>query len=78
MQASISLFHRVLTATAGLFIGGLLGMLALYYAMLLVGSDFGMDNVRPGAVLGAVIGVRRSGVPSSLVLARFDDALEEL
>ena len=57
MQASFSLFQRFLSAIAGLFLGGLVGMLALYFAMLVFGSDFGMDNVRPGAVVGAVIGV---------------------
>ena len=56
MKASLSLFHRFLTAIVGLMIGGLVGMLALYVAMLGVGSDFGLDNVRPGAVLGAAIG----------------------
>ena len=56
MKASFSLFHRFLTAIIGLFIGGLVGMLALYFLMLVIGSDFRLDNVRPGAVLGAVIG----------------------
>ena len=31
-------------------------MLILYIVMLVVGSDFGLDNVRPGFVLGAVLG----------------------
>ena len=56
MKVSIPPFHRFLTAIAGLFIGGLVGMLALYFVMLVTGSDFGLDNVRPGAVIGAVIG----------------------
>lgn len=57
MQASFSLFQRFLTAIIGLLLGGFIGMLALYYAMLVVDSDFGMDNVRPGGVIGGVIGV---------------------
>jgi len=56
MQQSFSLFHRFLTAMVGLLLGGVLGMLALYFIMLLVRSDFGLDNVRPGAALGAGLG----------------------
>jgi hypothetical protein len=51
------IFHRFLTAIVGLIIGGFVGMLAFYLVMLVVGSEFGLDNVRPGAVLGAAIGV---------------------
>jgi hypothetical protein len=36
--------------------GIVVGMLALYFVMLLVGSDFGLDNVRAGAPFGGVIG----------------------
>jgi hypothetical protein len=39
-----------------LFFGGFVGMLALYFVMLVSGSDFGLDNVRLGAMFGAVIG----------------------
>lgn len=56
MKASLSFFHRFLTAFVGLIIGGLVGMLALYLVMLVVGSNFGLDNVRPGVVVGAAIG----------------------
>jgi presenilin-like A22 family membrane protease len=56
VNASLSLAHRLLTAIVGLFVGGLVGMFALYLVMLMVGSDFGLDNVRPGAVVGALIG----------------------
>jgi len=56
MQDSFSLFHRFLTAIVGLLIGGLAGMLVLYFVMLVTGSDFGLDNVRPGAVVGAALG----------------------
>ena len=56
MTHSLSLLDRVLGAIAGLFIGAVLGMLGLYFLMM-VGSDFGLDNVRSGAVLGAVLGV---------------------
>ncbi len=31
-------------------------MLGLYFLMIMLGSDFGLDNVRPGAVLGAILG----------------------
>ena len=56
MEKSVSLFQRFLNAIVGLLIGGFLGMLALYFLMLLVGSDFGLDNLRAGAMLGAAIG----------------------
>jgi presenilin-like A22 family membrane protease len=56
MKASSPVFHRCFTAIIGLVIGGLVGMLALYFVMFVVGSDFGLDNVRPGAVVGAFIG----------------------
>jgi hypothetical protein len=56
VKASLSFFHRFLTAVVGLIIGGLVGMLAFYLVMLVVGSNFGLDNVRPGVVLGAAIG----------------------
>ena len=48
---------RVLSAVVGLFLGALLGMLGLYFLMLLVGSDFGLDSVRPGALFGALVGL---------------------
>jgi len=56
MKESLFLCHRFLTGIVGMIIGGLVGMLALYFAMFLVGSDFGLDNVRSGLVLGAAIG----------------------
>ena len=56
MKESVSLFHRYLSAIVGLLVGGVLGMLVLYFVMLVIGSDFGLDNVRPGVVLGAVLG----------------------
>jgi hypothetical protein len=56
VKASLSFFHRFLTAVVGLIIGGLVGVLAFYLVMLVVGSNFGLDNVRPGVVLGAAIG----------------------
>jgi len=56
VKQSLSLLHRSLSAIAGLFFGAVLGMLGLYLLMLMVGSDFGLDNVRPSAVLGAVLG----------------------
>lgn len=39
---------RGVSAVIGLLFGAVLGMLVLYFLMLLVGSDFGLDNVRPG------------------------------
>ena len=50
------ILSRVVSAIAGLFLGAVLGMLVLYFLMLLVGSDFGLDNVRLGAIFGGVIG----------------------
>ena len=47
---------RIIRAIEGLFAGGMLGILVLYFAMVLAGSDFGLDNVRPGLVVGGVIG----------------------
>jgi hypothetical protein len=29
----------------------------LYFVMLVVGSNFGLDNVRPGGVVGTVLGI---------------------
>ena len=53
---SLSLVHRLLSAIVGLITGGLLGMLVFYLIMVVARSDFGLDNVRPGIVLGAAIG----------------------
>ena len=50
------MLSRVITTIIGSLLGGVVGMLSLYLLMLLVGSDFGLDNVRPGLLLGAVIG----------------------
>jgi presenilin-like A22 family membrane protease len=56
MQKPVSILSRFLSAIVGLLVGGVVGMLALYFLMLLVRSDFGLDNVRPGAILGGVVG----------------------
>ncbi len=56
MTPTLSFFHRLLTAIVGLIIGGLAGMLIFYLIMVVVGSNFGLDNVRPGIVLGAGVG----------------------
>jgi hypothetical protein len=56
MKESVSLFHRFVSAIVRLLVGGVLGMLVLYFVMLVIGSDFGLDNVRPSFVLGAVLG----------------------
>jgi hypothetical protein len=56
MTPRLSFFHRLLSAIVGLVMGGALGMLFFYLIMVVVGSDFGLENVRPGIVLGATIG----------------------
>ena len=56
MKKPLPLLHRFISAIGGLFVGLAVGMLGLYLIMSVVGSDFGLDNVRPGAVLGAGIG----------------------
>ena len=56
MKESPSIISRLVSAIVGLLTGGIVGMLALYFVMLLVGSDFGLDNVRAGALFGGVIG----------------------
>jgi len=56
MRESLSLFHRFFTAIVGVLLGGFGGMLSLYSLMLLVGSDFGLDTVRLGIVVGAILG----------------------
>jgi len=38
-EGFFSLCHRFPTAIVGLLIGGLMGVLALYFAMLVAGSD---------------------------------------
>jgi len=53
---SVSIFSRILSAIVGLLVGAVVGMLALYFLMLLFHSDFGLDNVRPGAGFGGVVG----------------------
>jgi hypothetical protein len=47
---------RLIDAIAGLLIGAVFGMVALAFLMLVVGSDFGLNSVRSGAVVGAVSG----------------------
>jgi hypothetical protein len=53
---TLSFFHRLLTTIVGLIMGGLAGMLIYYLIMVVVGSSFGLDNVRRGIVLGAGVG----------------------
>jgi len=57
MKKPVSTLARFLSAIVGLLVGGVVGMLALYFLMLLVGSDFGLDNVRPGGIFGGVVGL---------------------
>ena len=56
MKESPSILSRLLSAFVGLLTGGLVGMLALYFVMLLVGSDFGLDNVRAERCVRAGLG----------------------
>jgi len=56
MKEPLSLLHRFISAIGGLLVGLVVGMLTLYLAMSVVGSSFGLDNVRPGAVIGAAVG----------------------
>jgi hypothetical protein len=56
VKQPVSLLHRLRSAIAGLFVGAVVGTFALYFFMLLSDSDFGLDSVRPGALLGAVLG----------------------
>jgi hypothetical protein len=36
--------------------GGISGVLVLIAAIMITGSDFGLDSVRPGALIGSIIG----------------------
>lgn len=56
MKESVPLIIRILSAILGLLLGAMFGMLALAFLMIVVGSDFGLDSVRLGAVVGAVLG----------------------
>jgi hypothetical protein len=57
VEQSLSLLDRLLSAIAGLLFGALAGMLGLYFLMVILSTDFGLDNVRSGMALGAVIGL---------------------
>lgn len=57
MKESRSILSRILSSIVGLLIGAFVGMLGLYFVMVLVGSNFGLDNVRAGALFGGVIGL---------------------
>jgi hypothetical protein len=52
-----SMLDRCVNALVGLIVGALMGMLLLYLIMVLAGSDFRMDNVRLGAIIGAAAGL---------------------
>ena len=56
MKKPVSILWRCLSGIAGLLAGGFFGMAALQLLMLLVGSDFGLSNIRPGFIVGGVIG----------------------
>jgi hypothetical protein len=55
-RIAVDTVPRLLSAIVGLLTGGLVGMLALYFVMLLVGSDFGLDNVRAERCVRAGLG----------------------
>jgi hypothetical protein len=48
--------ERFLLGVTGLVAGFLLGPIVLLLIMTVYGSDFGLDNVRPGMLIGAVVG----------------------
>jgi len=52
-----TILRRSTNALGGLLLGAIVGMIVLYLVMVLSGSDFGLDNVRPGAVAGGLLGV---------------------
>jgi hypothetical protein len=57
VKQSLSLLDRLLSVIAGVLFGALLGMLGSYVLMIVSSIDFGLNNVRPGMILGAVIGL---------------------
>jgi len=52
----VRVLWRCLSGIAGLLAGGFFGMAAMQLLMLLFRSDFGLSNVRPGFIVGGVIG----------------------
>jgi len=56
MKDSLSLTTRALGAFAGFLGGGMLGIIVLILAMVLARSDFGLDSIRPEALVSAIVG----------------------
>ncbi|TMB65502.1 MAG: hypothetical protein E6J54_25410 [Deltaproteobacteria bacterium] len=56
MKDSLSLTTRALGAVAGFLGGGILGIIVLILAMVLARSDFGLDSIRPEALVSAIVG----------------------
>jgi hypothetical protein len=56
VTVSLSLIKRILGALAGFLGGGALGIIALVGVMIFARSDFGLESIRPGALVGAVLG----------------------
>ncbi len=52
-----STLNRIFAAYALAIVGALAGALLLYVAMQITGSDFGLDTLRPGGLLGGVGGI---------------------
>jgi LytS/YehU family sensor histidine kinase len=56
VKDSLSLTTRALGAAAGFLGGGILGIIVLVLAMVLARSDFGLDSIRPEALVSAIVG----------------------
>src|SRR5438046_10656650 len=57
MKDSVSLTTRALGAVAGFLGGGMIGIIVLMLAMVVARSDFGLDSIRPEALVSALVGV---------------------
>jgi len=62
----------------GLLGGGILGILILIAAMMIAGSDFGLDSVRPGALVGAIAGAVVGFFSPGRALKVFGETTQEL
>src|SRR5438093_11390941 len=54
MKDSLSLTTRALGAVAGFLGGGMLGIIVLILAMVLARSDFGLESIRPEALVNGI------------------------
>jgi uncharacterized membrane protein YeaQ/YmgE (transglycosylase-associated protein family) len=78
VKNSLALKTRVLGALAGFFGGGVLGIIALVFAMVFARSDFGLNSIRPQALLCAIIGAIVGFCLPKKVLKILGNALGEL